>query len=535
MNTSAETLTISATAVVRHYLGINTKQALSLDELVSDGGFPDSASALRALSSGLSDLRSSRALKFGVESNVITTRSLSESWMELKKAINDLEIRSKTGKVLGPPGRARAVLTLRYGLDGDTPETLEVIGQHFDLTRERVRQIEKRALLSLPKNIQELIKNSNLSHKHSRMQNAAKRKLETLSSNAGEEIHRTQDLVDSVVDDPNAWPFALEIPSSLIDADPMMVVKKILGKSNIVWLDDDQQTFLKLGGKTPYENITCKLLNVHESISVEVIHDAISQIWSVRTDRSPFTLDVEELTEVILACGFNISDGYVSAGSVDITENALSVPNDIEMEIATILKEAGGFETLENLRNVMPELQRNNTTASQYLMGKSPLIERLGPSIYGLRGARLDTEKLSRAQQVARNSGHPWVNRAGFENLDQENTIGYRLSDRHDPKDDIGVSESLAYWFSDDWDGNTEEIYFMVNSKIHSTYLKRSSGSIRLYGLSGIWEALNVTQGTVVEFTKVENVIKAANQFVSTDSQGHSTIHLGRGWVRMPR
>ena len=38
--------------------------------------------------------------------------------------------------------REREVLRLRYGLDRGEPRTLEAVGDHFDLTRERVRQIE---------------------------------------------------------------------------------------------------------------------------------------------------------------------------------------------------------------------------------------------------------------------------------------------------------------------------------------------------------------------------------------------------------
>ena len=40
----------------------------------------------------------------------------------------------------------REVILLRYGLDGQSPRTLSDVGTRFDLTRERVRQIEGRAL-----------------------------------------------------------------------------------------------------------------------------------------------------------------------------------------------------------------------------------------------------------------------------------------------------------------------------------------------------------------------------------------------------
>ena len=45
--------------------------------------------------------------------------------------------------------RQRTVLELRYGLDGGRPRSLEEIGLVFNVTRERVRQIEKQSLAKL--------------------------------------------------------------------------------------------------------------------------------------------------------------------------------------------------------------------------------------------------------------------------------------------------------------------------------------------------------------------------------------------------
>ena len=44
---------------------------------------------------------------------------------------------------------ARKVVILRYGLDAQEPETLEAIGKVFGVTRERIRQIEQRAINKL--------------------------------------------------------------------------------------------------------------------------------------------------------------------------------------------------------------------------------------------------------------------------------------------------------------------------------------------------------------------------------------------------
>ena len=53
------------------------------------------------------------------------------------------------GLLVGLEPREREVLRLRYGLDRGEPRTLEAVGDHFDLTRERVRQIEARAISKL--------------------------------------------------------------------------------------------------------------------------------------------------------------------------------------------------------------------------------------------------------------------------------------------------------------------------------------------------------------------------------------------------
>ena len=45
--------------------------------------------------------------------------------------------------------REHTVLTMRYGLDSGVPHTLDEVGQHFNLTRERIRQIEAKALAKL--------------------------------------------------------------------------------------------------------------------------------------------------------------------------------------------------------------------------------------------------------------------------------------------------------------------------------------------------------------------------------------------------
>ena len=62
-------------------------------------------------------------------------------------AINEGNVRDETAgilKILSP--REEKVIRLRFGIGCESEHTLEEIGQEFDLTRERIRQIEAKAL-----------------------------------------------------------------------------------------------------------------------------------------------------------------------------------------------------------------------------------------------------------------------------------------------------------------------------------------------------------------------------------------------------
>lgn len=50
--------------------------------------------------------------------------------------------------------KEREILIMRYGLDNEGSKTLEEIGEHYNLTRERIRQIQGRALKKLRANVQ---------------------------------------------------------------------------------------------------------------------------------------------------------------------------------------------------------------------------------------------------------------------------------------------------------------------------------------------------------------------------------------------
>jgi RNA polymerase primary sigma factor len=65
-------------------------------------------------------------------------------------AVNDTNVRDEMANILKTlPPRQEKVIRLRFGIGCEREHTLEEIGQEFDLTRERIRQIEAKALRQL--------------------------------------------------------------------------------------------------------------------------------------------------------------------------------------------------------------------------------------------------------------------------------------------------------------------------------------------------------------------------------------------------
>ena len=73
-----------------------------------------------------------------------------QSAISPEEAMLEVALVDEVEKILAPlQDRERTVLRLRYGLDGGDPRTLDDVGEHFSLTRERIRQIEAKAMSKL--------------------------------------------------------------------------------------------------------------------------------------------------------------------------------------------------------------------------------------------------------------------------------------------------------------------------------------------------------------------------------------------------
>ncbi|WP_392389368.1 sigma-70 family RNA polymerase sigma factor [Dictyoglomus thermophilum] len=84
------------------------------------------------------------------EENIYAIQDLIEDPRSIEETIEQIDIRREIERALDALSeREREILKWRYGFKDGKPRTLEEVGKLFNITRERVRQIEERALRKL--------------------------------------------------------------------------------------------------------------------------------------------------------------------------------------------------------------------------------------------------------------------------------------------------------------------------------------------------------------------------------------------------
>jgi RNA polymerase sigma factor (sigma-70 family) len=140
--------TLARLQKARSRLELKLGRPATLAELAADAELPEDKviEALRFASEPLSlsePLREDGDAELG---DLVEDRSAESPFEVAATALLPDEL----SRLLSPlDQREREILQLRFGLDRGEPRTLEEVGEHFNLTRERIRQIEARAMSKL--------------------------------------------------------------------------------------------------------------------------------------------------------------------------------------------------------------------------------------------------------------------------------------------------------------------------------------------------------------------------------------------------
>jgi RNA polymerase primary sigma factor len=117
------------------------------DELARAAGMP-ATRVLQLLGAGLAPVSLETPVGDSGESTIgdFVSDAKDELFGDVMRAVGRQELERALSTL---PERERMILALRFGLTGEEPMTLERIGERFGLTRERIRQLEAKALAKL--------------------------------------------------------------------------------------------------------------------------------------------------------------------------------------------------------------------------------------------------------------------------------------------------------------------------------------------------------------------------------------------------
>jgi RNA polymerase primary sigma factor len=117
------------------------------DELARAADMPTTR-VLQLLGAGLAPLSLETPVGDSGDSTIgdFVSDAKDELFTDVMRAVGRQELERALSTL---PERERMILALRFGLTGEEPMTLERIGERFGLTRERIRQLEAKALAKL--------------------------------------------------------------------------------------------------------------------------------------------------------------------------------------------------------------------------------------------------------------------------------------------------------------------------------------------------------------------------------------------------
>ena len=425
------------------------------------------------------------------------------------------------------PGQAD-VMVQRYGLRGQPGRTLAEIGQSRGVTRARIQQIEARALRWLGPGVEDELR---AAFRAGSRPDALDRAFRSLPSRPGRDVHRTDDLLNLAYLDEAWWPYGIakvlrDPDTATAPGDRHFVREWLKHSTDAIWLDTGLH-FIKRRSenRSPYITAARKLLAIHEAVPITVVHEAVIDTW--RSELwGECMLSADWLGALFRSSTLDTEGNcLVSNGRGGFTESL----NPSERQLLGALQGLGGLGTLDELRERLPSLRRQGTVLSQTLYGRTPIVHRVGLSVFGIRGAVHDPDRVAILENRALQSGHPWLNRGGWKR-DERRSMHYRIPFRHALPDRIRLPNDIADILVDDGEGTGVLIWQTPDGLEYSIGIQESSSGTYLAGVRSVLHGLHASGGATINVTvRPDGVWTIA---LTEEAPSESVvIRMGRGWT----
>jgi hypothetical protein len=342
-------------------------------------------------------------------------------------------------------GRNKNLAAKYWGFSGEKPRTLESVGQEYNMTRERVRQITQKAengarQLWLPTVNLELAL-ARLSEKaplslldaQNLLADWTRRAAFSVESllNAAEIFNLPSEIVliregaDAFIDRAGRSPTIHDIiidfrkattTSGCINVDRMSLrltggleassgVRSILdGLEETFWLDSAHTWACSLlPERSRLDNIIGKILTVTETLHISELRQAILRYHRV-TFVPPQSVLASFAAEI---SGHGVNNGMVKrrAGFVPIELG------EVESAFVACFDDLGSPLRREDIEDYCIDKRSINPNSFYVYLSYSPIIQKVGTGIYGLVGAHIPVgtvEQFEAAKKNEATSGHGW-------------------------------------------------------------------------------------------------------------------------------
>lgn len=356
-------------------------------------------------------------------------RDFISSMETLRKMPLESEMSEVVGALVGE-GAARVALTTRTGLDGSEPSTLEQAGRTIGVTRERVRQLEKKLKKQLADSVPPwtpaldralAVASAQLPASEAILEQAlvdaglTEGGFSTASLLSAAAVF-SKDCPFSVMDGhvvPRGnWPSQATVRTAarrLVehwglttldeveavlrdgchDVDPQLLRLLLEDLENLHWLDPEKRWFWLSGGRNRLLNQVTKIMSVAGSIDLAELRTGVGRHHRMAGFRPP----KETLAALCIATGKYRRTGNRISGNTDLPDWR-DVLGRNERVLAGVLFDFGPVMRRDDLERIAVKERGLNRNSFYVYLTYSPIIARYAAGVFGLRGAAVTAAEV---------------------------------------------------------------------------------------------------------------------------------------------